>query len=501
MNFIFTHNYNKIFLSFARLIPINPLIQRIMTQQIQNLLSNSKAARWTALALVSLTMLAAYYFVDMIAPLQSLLEKDYKWTPSNYGFFSGSEYLLNVLGFLILSGIILDKMGIRFTGLTAVSVMLAGGLIKMYGLTPYFSDGGFGYQFFNSFWTSMPATAKVAALGYGIFGIGVEMAGITTSKTVVKWFKGRELALAMGMQLATARLGASVAFFFSPALAGARIVDGVLEGNVLKPIYFGLALVAMGFLTFLIYTFMDARLDKQTGAAKSESDPTEEFHIRDLAKIITNRGFLLISFLCVLFYSGVFPFLKYAVNLMENRLGVSPEVGGMISGLLPVGTIILTPIIGNYLDNKGKGATMMIFGSALLMLAHLTFAFIPLTMGIAIAAIIVLGISFSLIPAAMWPSVPKIVDERYLGSAYALVFWIQNIGLLFFPWIIGIILQAVNPGVAEAKLEGNTTEVYNYTVPMLVFASLGFMAIILGFMLRKEDRIKGYGLELPNKKK
>ena len=473
-----------------------------MTEKVHKILSDSKAARWTALALVSLTMLAAYYFVDMIAPLQSLLElKPYSWSPSNYGFFSGSEYMLNVLGFLIISGIILDKMGIRFTGLTATIVMLTGGLIKMYGLTEYFSNGGFGFQFFNSFWTSMPASAKLAALGYGIFGIGVEMAGITTSRTVVKWFKGRELALAMGMQLATARLGASVAFFFSATFAGVKSVDGVLTGHVLNPVYVGIALISIGFLTFLIYTFMDSKLDKQTGSAGPGADPTEEFHLKDLGKIITNRGFLLISLLCVLFYSGVFPFLKYAVNMMQSKLGVSPEVGGMISGLLPVGTIILTPIIGNFLDNKGKGATMMIFGSALLMLAHLTFALVPLTITIAIISIVVLGIAFSLIPASMWPSVPKIVEERYLGSAYALVFFIQNIGLMFFPWLIGVVLEAVNPGVADLIAAGDTTARYNYTVPMLVFAGLGACAILLAFLLRREDGIKHYGLEAPNKKK
>ncbi|MBM3405142.1 MAG: major facilitator superfamily domain-containing protein 1 [Bacteroidetes bacterium] len=473
-----------------------------MTEKVQRILSESKAARWTALALISLTMLSAYYFVDMIAPLQSLLElKPYNWTPSNYGFFSGSEYMLNVLGFLIISGIILDKMGIRFTGLTATAVMLAGGLIKMYGLTEYFSSGGFLYDFFNSFWTSMPATAKVAALGYAVFGIGVEMAGITTSRTVVKWFKGKELALAMGMQLATARLGASIAFFFSAPLAGVKVVDGVLQGNVLNPIYLGVALLAIGFLTFLTYTFMDTRLDKQTGNTSTGADPTEEFHLSDLGKIITNRGFLLISFLCVLFYSGVFPFLKYAVNMMQNKLGVSPDTGGMIAGLLPVGTILLTPIIGYFLDTKGKGATMMIFGSALLMVAHLTFALVPINMALAIVSIIVLGIAFSLIPASMWPSVPKIVEERYLGSAYALVFFIQNIGLMFFPWLIGVVLEAVNPGVADRMAAGDPTAIYNYTVPMLVFAGLGASAILLAFLLRREDRIKGYGLESPNKKK
>jgi hypothetical protein len=472
-----------------------------MTEKVQKLLSDSKSARWTALILISLTMLSAYYFVDMIAPLQSLLEQTpYKWTPSNYGFFSGSEYMLNVLGFLIISGIILDKMGIRFTGLTATLVMLGGGLIKLYGLTPYFSDGGFGYTFFNSFWTSMPASAKVAALGYGIFGIGVEMAGITTSRTVVKWFKGKELALAMGMQLATARMGASVAFFFSADIAGEKVVDGIRTGNVLNPVYLGVALVSIGFLTFLMYTFMDKKLDKQTGQTGPQADPTEEFHVRDLAKIITNKGFLLISFLCVLFYSGVFPFLKYAVHMMQSKLGVDAHIAGKISGLLPVGTILLTPVIGYFLDKKGKGATMMIFGAALLTLAHLTFALVPLTTGIAIMAIIVLGIAFSLVPGSMWPSVPKIVEERYLGSAYALVFWIQNIGLMFFPWLIGEVIELVNPGITEKIQNGDITAVYNYTVPMLVFAGLGVAAILLAFMLRREDRIKGYGLDTPNKR-
>jgi hypothetical protein len=490
-----------IIISFAAQNENKSLKLSFMTEKVQQLLSDSKAMRWTALLLISLTMLSAYYFVDMIAPLESLLEqKPYLWSPSNYGFFSGSEYMLNVLGFLIISGIILDKMGIRFTGLTATVVMLGGGLIKLYGLTPYFANGGFGYDFFNSFWISMPASAKVAAIGYGIFGIGVEMAGITTSRTVVKWFKGKELALAMGMQLATARLGASIAFFFSADIAGEKVVDGIRTGNVLNPVYLGVALVSIGFLTFLMYTFMDKKLDKQTGQTGPGADPTEEFHLSDLKKIITNRGFLLISFLCVLFYSGVFPFLKYAVFMMQSKLGVDAHIAGKISGLLPVGTILLTPIVGYFLDKKGKGATMMIFGAALLTLAHLTFALVPLNMVIAVIAIMILGVAFSLVPASMWPSVPKIVEERYLGSAYALVFWIQNIGLMFFPWLIGVAIEAFNPGVTDAIQSGDVNAVYNYTVPMLIFSGLGVAAIFLAFMLRREDRLKGYGLDAPNKR-
>ena len=465
-----------------------------MTEIIRHTLRESKAARWFALGLIAFTMLAAYFFVDMMAPLQSLLEKKYAWQPDTYGFFSGSEYMLNVLGFLILSGIILDKMGIRFTGLTAAATMLIGGVIKYYGLTDYFNNGGFGFDFFNSFWTSMPASAKVASIGFAIFGIGVEMAGITISKTIVKWFKGKELALAMGMEMATARLGASIAFFFSSEIAGA----GRTGEDPIKSIYFGLALLTMGFLTFLTYVFMDVKLDKQDQQHNDEA-PAEEFKLSDIGKILTNRGFLLISLLCVLFYSGVFPFLKYAVNMMENRLGISNVAAGYISGMLPVGTIILTPIIGNFLDRKGKGATMMIFGAALLTLAHLTFALVPLNMFLAILAIVVLGVAFSLVPASMWPSVPKIVEDRYLGSAYALVFWIQNIGLMFIPWLIGKVLVAVNPGIAERIQAGETGLTYDYTVPMLIFAGLGILAIFLGYMLKREDAKKKYGLELPNK--
>jgi MFS family permease len=439
-------------------------------------------------------MLAAYFFVDMMAPLMTLLQRDYAWQADVYGFFSGSEYMLNVLGFLIISGIILDTFGIRFTGLMSAGTMLIGGLIKFYGLTPYFLEGGIAFDFFNSFWPAMPPSAKVASLGYAVFGIGVEMCGITVSKAIVKWFRGKELALAMGMEMATARMGASVAFFFSAAIAKVDTPDE----NLLNSVYFGLALLSIGFLTFLVYTFMDAKLDRQVQSNTREV-PEDQFKLSDLGKIITNRGFLYISLLCVLFYSGVFPFLKYAVNMMENRLGISSTLGGYISGLLPVGTIILTPIIGYFLDTRGKGATMMIYGAGLLALAHLTFAFAPLNVALAVVAIVVLGIAFSLVPASMWPSVPKIVEDRYLGSAYALVFWIQNIGLMFFPWLIGVVLRLVNPGVSERIMAGDTTATYDYTIPMLIFAALGVTAMLLGYLLKLEDRRKKYGLELPNK--
>ncbi|GAB1371453.1 MFS transporter [Candidatus Kapaibacterium sp.] len=454
------------------------------------LLKESKAARWTALMLIAFTMLAAYFFVDMLAPLQQLLEVNYKWNPQVYGTFSGSEYYLNMFGFLLVSGIILDKLGIRFSGLLSTALMLLGGLIKLYALTDYFNSGGFGFGFFDSFLTWMPASAKLASVGYAIFGIGVEMCGITVSKTIVKWFKGKELALAMGMEMATARMGASGAFFFSSMIAGD-------EPN--KVVIVGCVLLIIGFLTFLTYIIgYDIRLDKQTKAEKTEGHAEEEFKFSDIGKIFSNKAFWYISLLCVLFYSAVFPFLKYAVNMMQNKLDISAEIGGWISGLLPVGTILLTPIIGGFIDKKGKAASTMMLGATLLFISHLIFAIAPPSLTLYIIAIMVLGVAFSLVPASLWPSVPKVVEERYLGSAYAVVFLIQNWGLGLIPAFIGIVLNSVNPGVAEALANGDVTAKYDYTIPMLIFASLGIFALIFGFLLKMEDKKKNYGLEMPN---
>ncbi len=465
-----------------------------MTEKLNKLMNDSPGMRWGMLVLISMTMLAAYFFVDMIAPLMTMIQANYKWSPGAYGFFSGSEYMLNVCGFLILSGIILDKMGIRFSGFAAALVMVVGGLIKLYGLTPEFNNGGFGFDFFNSFLPDLPPSAKVASIGYTLFGVGVEMAGITTSRTVVKWFKGKELALAMGMQMSIARLGASAALALSPIISGA----GTANENPLNSAYVGLALLAIGLMTFTIYTFFDRKFDKQIEDT-NPSDPADEFHVRDLAKIIKNPGFICIALLCVTFYCGVFPFLKYATSMFESKLSIDTAAASKISAFLPIGTIILTPVFGYFLDKKGKGASLMLLGGLLMGLSHLVFAVMPITTFWAYVVMGVLGVSFSLVPASMWPSVPKIVEERYLGSAYALVFWIQNIGLWAMPAIIGIVLDAANPGVAGQIQAGVAGAKYDYTIPMLCFTALGVLAIIFAFALVAIDKKKGYGLEKPNK--
>ena len=466
-----------------------------MTEKLQKSMRDSAVMRWIALGLISLTMFFAYFFVDVAAPLKTLLQQDpYFWSNETFGMLGGSEFFLNVFaGFLILSGIILDKMGIRFTLRLSGALMLIGGTIKWYALTTGFAETGFA-QTLNSFIPSVPASAKLAFFGFAIFGVGVEMAGITVSKTIVKWFKGKELALAMGLEMAIARLGVFAVFQLSPIFAK--------EGGVSNSLFFGVLFLIVGFLTFLIYTFMDKKLDKETGGI--ELAPEDEFKISDLGKILSNPGFLAIAGLCVLFYSAIFPFQKFATEMLSSKLNVEIELASRYVSFFPIGAMALTPVIGAILDYFGKGATMMIYGAILLTISHLIFALVPeasFTPAVAILTIVILGTAFSLVPASMWPSIPKIVEDRYLGSAYGLIFYIQNIGLLLVPILIGFALSTSNPGVAEQIQQGVEGAKYNYTVPELIFAGFGVAAFFLGIVLKMIDKKKGYGLDMPNKKK
>jgi Na+/melibiose symporter-like transporter len=374
--------------------------------------------------------------------------------------------------------------------------MVVGASIKLYGISDYFLSGGFGYEFFNSFLPNFPASAKVACIGFAIFGCGVEMAGITVSKTIVKWFKGKELAMAMGLEMALARLGVFTVFRLSPYLAS--------DGDVAKPVMVCTLFLLIGLLTFIIYFFLDKKLDQQECVGAAGSNSEDDFKISDIKTIFKTKTFLIVAGLCVLFYSAIFPFQKFAVGMLSSRLDMAPSEASALFSFFPIGAMILTPILGWFLDNKGKGATMLMIGALLMTVCHSIFALTPsdnFTYGVAITAIIILGVSFSLVPAALWPSVPKLVDNKVLGSAYSIIFWIQNIGLMLTPAIIGSVLTASNPGVAEQIAMGDTTVKYDYTTAMLLFASLGIAAFLLGVWLKKEDKKKSYGLELPNKKK
>jgi MFS family permease len=469
-----------------------------MTDSIKRTLRDSAFARWIALALISITMFFAYFFVDVVAPLQKMMLANFNWSPEVFGNLGGSEFVLNVfVGFLILSGIILDKMGIRFTLILAGLTMVGGAAIKFSALSfidPTAVVSIFGIQ--------LPTTAAFSYVGFAIFGVGVEMAGITVSKTIVKWFKGKEMALAMGLEMAVARLGVFAVFRLSPIFANASS-ENPAEWDAPNAVFMGLAFLCIGLLTFTAYVFIDKKLDKQLGD-EAKLAPEDEFRISDLGKIFANPGFIAIAGLCVLFYSAIFPFQKFAADMLSSKMGSSLTEASNLFSFFPIGAMILTPFIGLFLDFKGKGASMMLYGAILLVVSHLIFALVPneaFTYGIAFGTIVILGTAFSLVPASMWPSLPKIVEERYLGTAYGCVFWVQNIGLMAVPGLIGWSLSKSNPGVAEqiaANVEGAA---YNYTVPELIFASFGVAAIILAIILKRVDKRKGYGLELPNKKK
>ncbi|MFY9115549.1 MAG: MFS transporter [Bacteroidales bacterium] len=451
----------------------------------EKLLKDKALVRWGVLILLASMMFFAYMFMDVLSPLKSMLEETQGWTSEHFGIVTGSEYFLNVFAFfLIFAGIILDKMGVRFTALLSGVVMLAGAGIKYYALTDAFVGSSL-QLWLDSWWTALPASAKLTSLGFMIFGCGVEMAGVTVSKGIVKWFKGKELALAMGIEMAIARLGVFAVFRISP-----RVADSI--GHVGAPVLLTMILLLVGLLAFLVYFFFDRKLERQMGALADEAE--EEFKISDLGKLFTSKAFLIVSGLCVLYYSAIFPFQKYAANMLECRLQIPAKEASDIFSWFPIGAMLLTPLLGAYLDNKGKGASMLIVGAVLMCLCHLTFALVPeayFSRGIAYTAIIILGVSFSLVPAALWPSVPKLVEDRYLGSAYSVIFWIQNIGLWAFPLLIGVALDRTNVGITDPLQ-------YDYTVPMLIFASLGVLAFFLGLWLKKEDSRKGYGLELPN---
>jgi len=461
-----------------------------MVEKVRKSLRESKSARWIALAFLAFTMLTGYFIADVMAPLKSLLETRHGWTSTEYGIFTSAYGWFNVFLFMLLiGGIILDKLGIRLTGLGAIIVMIIGTFLKYYALSKPELRG----QTVYFLWAPFDLQVFIAALGFAIFGVGVEVAGITVSRGIVKWFKGKEMATAMGLEMATARIGTALALAFSPMIAEHF-------GDVSASVFVGLLLLIIGFFGFLIYVSMDVRLDKELGADETLlADESEKFRISNIGKILVNPGWILIALLCVLFYSAVFPFLKYAADLMVQKFHIKETVAGLFPSLMPFGTILLTPLFGAVYDRVGKGATIMIIGSFLITLVHAVFAIPALDQSfLAILLIIILGIGFSLVPSAMWPSVPKIIPENQLGTAYAMIFWVQNWGLMGVPALIGWVLDTY----CKIGVNPNTNApIYDYTLPMLIFAGFGVIAIFLAFLLKTIDKKKGYGLELPNIKK
>lgn len=455
-------------------------------EQIKRTLKDSPAARWFVLFVSSAVMFMNYYFYDALSPLKDLMQTNLGFSSSDYGMFMSAYSVPNVfLLMAVLGGIILDKIGIRITGSIFILFMAIGAAITAYGASDAFLDGGFGYAFMGSFLTQYSPALKMMYLGFLVFGLGAETSIVVLSKVVVKWFKGKELALALGLNVAIGRLGTALALYLSPMLARPEWTNAI---------WFGVMLLWVALLFFIVYIIMDIKIDKQIKESIPK-DAEDEFKWSDLRDLATNRSFVYITLLCVTFYAAVFPFVKFAPDLLMNKFDMSREIAGKVSSILMFGTIILTPIFGWVADNKGKSATLMYLGSAFLIIAHLMFA---LTTVPPFIPIFILGMAFSLVPAAMWPAVTKIVGENKIGTAYGAMFSVQNLGLWAFPMLIGYTLEVSNPGVTEQITQGIDVN-YDYTNPMLLLSSTGVLGLFFAFLLKREDKVSGYGLEQPNK--
>ncbi len=445
--------------------------------------------RWGILALVSFIMASNYFFYDALSPLKDKLQTFLGFTNQQYGFLQSTYSISNVFLFMaVIGGILLDKLGIRFTGIGFTFFMALGAVLTYYGASDTFRNGGLGYAFMNSFLTAYTPEFKLMTFGYFLFGLGAETSIVVITTLVVKWFKGKELALALGLNLAVARIGQAFAFYFSSNLS--------TPDCWYRPILLSACLLSVSFLFFLVYSLVDLRLDKQIKYSH-HTDEAEKFRISDVLKIVRIPSFIYITLLCVTFYSAFFPFLKYATDMLHNKFELTTAAAGKLTSVPIFFTVFFTPLFGWFADNKGKSASMMIYSSLLLIFAHLMLTFTHIN---PIVPMALLGISFSLIPAAMWPAVAKIIDQKKLGTAYGLMFSIQNFGLWLFPILIGMVLDKTNPGITSLMVEQGIAR-YNYTYAILMLALIGIVGVVFAILLKREDKTSGFGLELPNRKK
>lgn len=537
--------------------------------EAKRLLKDSAAMRWSMMLLVSGIMFGTYWFQDFYSGLKPLMESQLGITSSQFGFLISMTTIANVFGMIIVGGIILDRWGIRLTGIVFGGAAAFGGLLNALGAGGVLTD-------------NPDSRLWVMVVGRMFFGVGLEVSCVVVLRTLVKWFKGYELALAMALNVGFGRLGSTIGTALSPDIA---------NNNVAVAVSFAASLIGIGLLMFLVYVIFDVKLDRQIGAAAGP-DEDEQFRFADLVKLVTNRSFVLISLLCVAFYSAVFPFMQYAPDLLVNKFGFSlnlppegqlevmgnPALGNamifvvffifafaftlvpkylksatgklvsvvvivllfagflyalrdllalwMVNGpkvasLLPLGTILFTPIFGSIVDSKGKAANLMLLGSSLVICAHL-FLSVFHNVVLGYLGLLALGVAFSLVPAAMWPSVAKIVASNRLGTAYATMFTVQNWGLMVFFWGIGKVLDLTNQdvvarlheirsgleaqGLDEIAIATRMQElqatgglpIYNYTVPIAMLVGLGVVSIVLAFLLIQEDKKAHYGLNLPS---
>lgn len=468
-------------------------------------LKDSKGARWIVLACLVVPMFASYFFDDMFSTLSHIFKTpellDLGWNSQDYGFYAGGYSFLCVWGGLIICGMLLDKWGVRFTGSLFVGMMVGGAALVAYAISSGFASSGLCRWMGN--FLSKPSLT-LAYVGCMLFGLGSEIAGVAVTRSIAKWFKGKEMALAMGLQLSIARLGTAMAFLVSPILVMARNTDarGIIypfvETN--KPALFGVALLMIGVILWSVFITLDSRLDRQTGESDKRENVSEEdkFKFSDIFKILTNKHYILISLLCVFFYCCIISFKKFATSILIPRFDIDIDIAKWMVSMIPFFTVIFTPLFGSLVDYIGKATRWMITGSCLVLAAHLIIAFAPEGNQICgYTAISMLGVGYSLVPAAMWPSVPKIIPEKNLGTAYSLIYWIQNMGMMLVPIFVGGIFTKY---VIEA---GNKAQEMVAAVRAeYIFIGLGIVAVAVSFMLAiSSNRNPQLKLDVPNKEK
>lgn len=453
------------------------------------LLSDNRSARWAVLLIVSLTMMVGYFLNDAMAPLMTVLQSDMGWTAGDFGFFNSSYSWLNVFCLmLIFGGIILDKMGARFTGTFACALMVIGAVVKYCAIEylPGPAQNPDGFTFLGH-----GQQVMVACCGFAIFAMGYEMCGVTVSKVLARWFNGHEMALAMGTQVALCRVGSFAAMFLSPII--------VRHWKMSTPLFLSCILLVIAFLAYLFFNVLDSKLDKQLSAL-NRTDATaaddDSFHLSDLKAIVTSKSFWLIVLFCLLFYSSVKPFNKFSTSFIINKYGFSIDSWfvNFVPSLLHLCSLCLTPVFGWLYDKKGRGSRFLIAGSCILMVSLVLFA-LPVFQykWFAVVVMMILGVAYSLVPAVYWPIIPKVIPQKRLGSAYSLIFWIQNIGLSYVPLIIGLVLDR---WCITGTKDGAPT--YDYTLPMCIFVTLSLLAIYVAMLIRQDDKVHNYGIETAN---
>ncbi len=466
------------------------------------LLRDSKTARWFVLFTLAVPMFASYFFDDIFTTINHIFRNpellDLGWNTVDYGFYGGAYSLLCVWGGLVISGMLLDKWGVRITGSLFVGLMIVGSVIVLYAISEAFAHSSLNLYLAKSF--AKPSLA-LAYTGAAIFGLGSEIAGVAVTRSIAKWFKGKEMALAMGLQLALARLGTATALIIVPRIVNLDL-SHIPFSETSKPALAGMILMSIALVLWVMFLLTDKSYDRQnedmlnSNIAVNQKD--KKFRFSDIFKILGNKNFILISLLCVFFYVCIISFRKFATSILIPRFHLDTELASLMVSMIPFSTIIFTPLFGSMVDYKGKATRFMILGSMLLLVAHLIIAFAPGIQFFGYVGIAVLGIAYALVPAAMWPSVPKIVPEKNLGTAYSLIYWIQNMGMLTVPIVVGLIISKSNMLYRGLEVAGLKSAVN----AELFFIALSVIAIIIAILLGlSSDKNPHLALDLPNKNK